>query len=158
MSSPTTVIDAAARPAQLAGEGPLAGEVGEAALAGEASGYAAEAAKVRHSRSCPSRQTGGACEPWCRAFPCPAWCTGAHRAGNPVYHLAARCPPGCSGHPNADTEADLAHADPAHREYLEVCVWPAGECPAEGCRADHRDCKILHVLVGDSDAARSAQA
>jgi hypothetical protein len=127
MSSPTTVIDAAPRPT---------------ALAGEAAGSPAEAAQVRHSRSCPARQIGGACEPWCRAFPCPAWCTGSHRAGNPVYHLAAHCPPGCSGHPNWDTEADFAHGGLPRREYLEVCVWPAGEC--------HGDRQVFHVLVGDS--------
>jgi hypothetical protein len=146
MSSPTTVIDAAPRPAALSGEAALAG------------GSAAEAAVARHSRSCPARQIGGACEAWCRAFPCPAWCTGSHGAGNRVYHLAAQCPSGCSGHPNWDTEADLAHVGLSQREYLEVCVCPAEECPAEGCRAGHGNRQIFHVLVGDSDATRSAQA
>jgi hypothetical protein len=75
-----------------------------------------------------------------------------------VYHLAAHCPPGCSGHPNWDAEADLSHAGLARSEYLEVCVWSAEECPAEGCRAVHGGRQILHVLVGDCDAARSARA
>jgi hypothetical protein len=113
MSSPATVIDAAPRPAALAAaptsrparpaRSAPAGPAGPAAPAASAD----QATQVRHSKSCPARQIGGACEPWCRAFPCPAWCTGAHRAGNPVYHLAAPCPPGCAGHPNWDTEADF---------------------------------------------------
>jgi len=124
MSSPMMVIDAAPRPAALAER-------------------ADEAAPVRHSRSCPARQIGGACELWCRAFPCPAWCTGAHRAGNPVYHLAAPCPPGCAGHPNWDTEADIAHGGLMRREYLEVSVWAAGGCPA-----GRGDGQVYRVLIG----------
>jgi hypothetical protein len=120
MSSPATVIDAAPRPAGLA------------------AGPTDQAAQIRHSRSCPARQIGGACEPWCRAFPCPAWCTGTHRSGNPVYHLAAHCPPGCAGHPNGDTEADFAHDG-----------LPRGE---------YRGRSACQVLGGDSAAARSAQA
>jgi hypothetical protein len=70
---------------------------------------AAAGAKLGHSRSCPARRIGAACEPWCHAFPCPAWCTGAHRSGNRLYHLAAPCPPWCAGHPNGETDYECSH-------------------------------------------------
>jgi hypothetical protein len=66
-------------------------------------------AKLGHSRSCPALQIRGACEPWCHAFPCPSWCTGVHRAGNRLYHLAAPCPSSCTGHPNGETDHEHAH-------------------------------------------------
>ena len=66
-------------------------------------------AKLSHSRSCPARQIRGACEPWCHAFPCPPWCTGVHRAGNRLYHLAAPCPSSCTGHPNGETDHERSH-------------------------------------------------
>lgn len=115
MSSPATVIDAAPRPAALAAA-PTSRSARPARSAPAApTAPADQAAQVRHSRSCPARQIGGACEPWCRAFPCPAWCTSVHRSGNPAYHLAAHCPPGCAGHPNWDTEADFgAYHGAAH--------------------------------------------
>jgi hypothetical protein len=78
--------------------------------------------KLNHSRSCPARRIGAACEPWCHAFPCPSWCTGVHRSGNHLYHLAAPCPPGCAGHPNGETDFERAHDGWRHGVKLALIV------------------------------------
>jgi hypothetical protein len=64
-----------------------------------------------HSKSCPAISIGGACEPWCGAFPCPSWCTGAHRLGGRSYHLGSACPPWCTGHPSWDRQRHHARVN-----------------------------------------------
>ncbi|HEY5361178.1 MAG TPA: hypothetical protein VIJ82_26435 [Streptosporangiaceae bacterium] len=70
------------------------------------------AVATAHSKSCPAISMGGACEPWCSAFPCPSWCTGVHQLAGRAYHLSSGCPSWCAGHRSWDFQRQHAPAVP----------------------------------------------